>query len=248
MTGSPPLFDPFKALAEIRREGAAKPAQKLSQKLSQTPAKENDEQKQGLETTFATFATFAGPPDAHPLAHPPAKEEERKNYSIISCTYAREATPLPLADEQSRTDPAKVAKVANFPLSHCNQTNPAKSAVAKVSQGDLRKWVAALMALSSERAPCPGYRGDEWPRTLARALDFLDTFGAQAEALGWTAARLFGVHPVAGIVRVDACGALVVPVAGAVRAITATEVSFGHLTHREKPGQPQGVPWWEFGR
>ncbi|WP_342167227.1 hypothetical protein [Methylobacterium sp. SD21] len=66
--------------------------------------------------------------------------------------------------------------------------------------------------------------------------------------MGWTAVRLFGVHPAAGIVRVDTCGALVLPSAGAVRAITATEVSFGHATHREKPGQPQGVPWWEFGR
>ncbi|MCJ2136646.1 hypothetical protein MKK69_21790 [Methylobacterium sp. J-026] len=89
---------------------------------------------------------------------------------------------------------------------------------------------------------------DEWPRTLARAHDFLDTFGTQAEALGWTSSRLFGVHATAGIVRVDACGALVLPIAGTVRAITATEVSFGHLTHREKPGQPQGVPWWEWGR
>ncbi|MCJ2012674.1 hypothetical protein [Methylobacterium sp. J-076] len=66
--------------------------------------------------------------------------------------------------------------------------------------------------------------------------------------MGWTASRLFGVHPTAGIVRVDHCGALVLPVAGPVRAITATEVSFGHLTHREKLSQPQGVPWWEFGR
>lgn len=60
--------------------------------------------------------------------------------------------------------------------------------------------------------------------------------------------RLFGVHETAGIVRVDACGALVLPITGPVRAITATEIAFGHLTHREKPGQPQGIPWWAFGR
>ena len=113
---------------------------------------------------------------------------------------------------------------------------------AIVSQGDLRKWRAALMALSSERAPCPGYRAEEWPRTLSRALDFLDRFGTQAEALGWTASWLFSVHVACDIVRVDHCGALVLPVAGIVRAITATEIRFDHLTHREKPGQPQGVP------
>ena len=66
--------------------------------------------------------------------------------------------------------------------------------------------------------------------------------------MGWTASRLFGVHWAAGIVRVDHCGALVLPVSGTVRAITATEIRFDHLTYREKPGQPQGVPIWRFGR
>jgi hypothetical protein len=111
----------------------------------------------------------------------------------------------------------------------------------------LRKWHSGLSALSPERPPCPGYRADEWPAVLSRAFAFLDIFGPQAEALGWTASRLFGVHKVVGIVRTDACGALVLPISGPVRAITATEISFGHLTYREKPGQPQGVPWWEFG-
>ncbi|MGU3663142.1 hypothetical protein ACLBX9_02955 [Methylobacterium sp. A49B] len=112
----------------------------------------------------------------------------------------------------------------------------------------LPHWRSGLSRLSGEHPPCPGYRGDEWVAVLRGALRFLDTFGVQAEALGWTAARLFGVHRQAGIIRVDACGALVLPIAGPVRAITATEIAFGHLTHREKPGQPQGVPWWEFGR
>lgn len=111
----------------------------------------------------------------------------------------------------------------------------------------LALWRAGLDRLDRERPPCPGYRGDEWGKVLARAYAFLDRFGPQAEALGWTAARLFGVHGQAGIVRVDACGALTLP-GSEVRAITATEVSFGHLTHREKAGQPAGVPWWEWGR
>lgn len=110
----------------------------------------------------------------------------------------------------------------------------------------LALWRAGLDRLHSERPPCPGYRGDEWSRVLARAYAFLDRFGPQAEALGWTAARLFGTHREAGIARVDACGALTLP-GGEVRAITAKEVSFGHLTYREKPGQPVGVPWWEWG-
>ena len=109
-------------------------------------------------------------------------------------------------------------------------------------------WRAGLALLAPAAPPCPGYRADEWSRTLARMLTFLDEFGEQAEALSWTAPRLFGVHPQIGIVRVDHCGALVLPLGGPVRAITATEISFGHLTHREKPGQPEGVLIWEFGR
>lgn len=113
---------------------------------------------------------------------------------------------------------------------------------------DLTLWRAGLALLSPHCAPCPGYRGGEWRQVYDRARTFLDTYGAQAEALGWTAPRLFGVHPVAGIVRVDACGALVLPAGGDVRALTATEIRFGHLTHREKPGQPEGVPLWELGQ
>ena len=144
--------------------------------------------------------------------------------------------------------PAEVAEPAEVSLSRSKYTQIPGNAVAEVFEGELRKWRAGLAELSPDQPPCPGYRSDEWPRTLSRALAFLDTFGPPAEALGWTAARLFGVHPTAGIVRVDACGALVLPISGEVRAITATEIRFGHLTHREKPGQPAGVPWWELPR
>ena len=109
-------------------------------------------------------------------------------------------------------------------------------------------WRAALARTNNEHPPCPGYRSGEWPIVLARALAFLDTFGEQAEALGWTAPRLFGVHPTAGVIRVDACGALMLAVGCPIRAITADTISLGHLVHREKPGQPKGEPVWEFGR
>ena len=112
-----------------------------------------------------------------------------------------------------------------------------------------RAGLARLVTIDPERSSsAAGYRPGEWPMVYDRAIVFLDEFGPQAEALGWTAPRLFGVHPQIGIVRVDCCGALVLPIGGPVRAITATEVSFGHLTHREKPGQTKGPPIWEFGR
>ncbi|MCJ2108917.1 hypothetical protein MKK70_26795 [Methylobacterium sp. E-041] len=42
------------------------------------------------------------------------------------------------------------------------------------------------------------------------AIDFLDRFGEDVIAHGWTATDLFGVHPTVGVVRVDYCGALMI--------------------------------------
>lgn len=237
---SPTLFDPLAALAEIRGEPP--------QKLSQAPARDKSDVGQRVSSAVATLATLAGAPSAHDLAPARVKEEVRKNYIIITYTYARRAGTFRRTRCRARTGPARVARPASVWLSHSAQTISVKTAVARVSGGLLREWRRGLGHLAPDRAPCPDYRGDEWPRVLSRALAFLDEFGERAVALGWTAPRLFGVHPVAGIVRVDACGALTLPTAGPVRTITATEILFGHLTHREKPGQPSGVPWWEFRR
>ncbi|MCJ2023935.1 hypothetical protein [Methylobacterium sp. J-067] len=245
-----PLFDPYKALAEIRREAAERnpTPQKLPQKLPQAYAGAIREQDHRVNPTSAAFAGSAGVPTQHaPRAHT-NKEEERKENAIKSYTYARQEASGGAYGMDRRGTPAEPAEVAEISLSHSDTTIYARNAAAEVLGDGLRKWRSALSELSAERIPCPGYRPEEWAGTLARALDFLDRFGPQAEALGWTAVRLFGVHRVGGIVRVDTCGALVLPSAGAVRAITATEVAFDCLTYREKPGQPQGVPIWDFAR
>ncbi|MCJ2101977.1 hypothetical protein [Methylobacterium sp. E-046] len=163
-----------------------------------------------------------------PFGNPePPTFEERAAFLEYEC-----GLPRAEAEAQAQTETAIIPDGTNAP------PPPADG---------LALWRAGLARLDPMEAPCPGYRSDEWPRTLARAVAFLDQFGEQAEALGWTASRLFGAHETAGIVRVDACGALALPGA-AVRAITATEVSFGYSTHRQKPGQPAGVPWWEWRR
>lgn len=109
-------------------------------------------------------------------------------------------------------------------------------------------WRAGLARLAPHEVPCPDYRPRIWSAVHTRALAFLDAFGAQAEALGWTAPRLFGVHPEIGTVRVDYCGGLVLGLGGEVSAITPTEIHFHNLTHYTKPGQSEGVPIWRFGR
>lgn len=46
----------------------------------------------------------------------------------------------------------------------------------------------------------PGVR---WEQMRESAIAFLDEFGDDAVALGWTATDLFGVHPSVGVIRVD---------------------------------------------
>lgn len=188
--------------------------------------------KRELREKTGTGPLPALPGAAQALPLPPTFDE-RAAFLEYECGLSRAA-----AEVQARLETHQ-AKPGQAPLA------PAQSLPGV---DGLALWCAGLARLDTAQPPCPGYRASEWPSTRARALAFLDQFGEQAEALGWTAVRLFGVHPEAGIVRVDACGALVLPVGGPVRAITATTIQSSHLTHREKPGQPAGVPWWKFGR
>ena len=97
-------------------------------------------------------------------------------------------------------------------------------------------------------APCPGLTGPRWEKMRGSAIAFLDEFGDEAAALGWTKAELFGVRRTAGFIRVDHCGALMIS-GERVRAIETDKISFGMTTYyRNLPGRPVGVPVWEVGR
>ncbi|KQQ39127.1 hypothetical protein ASF58_22815 [Methylobacterium sp. Leaf125] len=67
--------------------------------------------------------------------------------------------------------------------------------------------------------------------------------------LGWTTLGLFGVHPEAGTIRPDYCGALIIG-AEPVSAITETRMRFANTTfYRNTPGKPTGgVSLWQFGK
>ena len=77
-------------------------------------------------------------------------------------------------------------------------------------------WREALLGLSPDRNPCPGFRPGAWARVQANALDCIERHGAEAHRLGWTAEELFGVHPTLGAIRVGHCGALMLSAAGRV--------------------------------
>ena len=61
------------------------------------------------------------------------------------------------------------------------------------AQGDDR-YAYALAAL---RATCPVYVSeDRWRQAIADATSFISEWGGQAQAFGWTARELFGLHRV----------------------------------------------------
>jgi hypothetical protein len=110
-------------------------------------------------------------------------------------------------------------------------------------------WREALLGLSPDHDPCPGFRPNTWARIWANALDFIARHGAEAHGLGWTAVELFGVHPVVGIVRVYCCGALMLPVAGRVLSVEADVIRFTNgLAFRRAFDSGASVPVWNFGR
>ncbi|TXM92018.1 hypothetical protein FV223_13245 [Methylobacterium sp. WL116] len=101
--------------------------------------------------------------------------------------------------------------------------------------------------------PCPGFSAQRWQEMREAAIDFLDRFGEDDVALGWTATDLFGVHPTVGVVRVDYCGCLMIN-ARRVEAIGDTWIRYGNQTYhragpgRGGPGRPVGVPVCRCGR
>ena len=94
--------------------------------------------------------------------------------------------------------------------------------------------------------PCPGLSGSKWSAVHEAALDALDRFGVELAEHGWTAPELFGVHPQAGVIRSDYCGALVLS-GVKVSAVTDDRIAFTQTTYyRHVPGAGVGVPIWAF--
>ncbi len=107
-------------------------------------------------------------------------------------------------------------------------------------------WFESLERLSPEEDPCPGFRTGHWRTARASSLAFIEQFGEQAAALGWTTRELFGVDPEVGIVRVDQTGALMLTGRNNVVALTAETIRYDdELIYRRAP-RGLAVPVWDF--
>ena len=63
------------------------------------------------------------------------------------------------------------------------------------------EWKRGLLTLPADRSPCPRLGATAWATMLEAALEFVDRFGAEAEAHAWTTPQLFGIHPQHGTLR-----------------------------------------------
>ncbi|KQP82837.1 hypothetical protein ASF57_11925 [Methylobacterium sp. Leaf117] len=119
----------------------------------------------------------------------------------------------------------------------------------KIAPANPQLWRKAFLDLRPSVVPCPGFTFQSWGDAHEACVDFLDRWADEAVALGWTTLEIFGVHPEAGTIRPDFCGALVLGTEK-VSGITKTQMRFVNTTfYRDTPGRPAGaVPIWVFGR
>ncbi len=103
-----------------------------------------------------------------------------------------------------------------------------------VLQTSAQPYDSALAALRS-RSP-QLVEADRWQQAVRDAESFLAKWGAQAEALGWTAQELFGLHPVPErpapnfqrLSRYDSTGLIWLMQDRSVVALTATTAAIQH--------------------
>jgi hypothetical protein len=114
----------------------------------------------------------------------------------------------------------------------------------------LADWIDGVSQLRMiARPPC--IRAARWQQVVADAGRFLRDWAAQAAALGWTTADIFGAHPTHPLQRID-CAGLILLLHG--DQLVALTVEAGHIQTRTgapmtfpRGRRPGAVPLWELG-
>lgn len=108
-------------------------------------------------------------------------------------------------------------------------------------------WRSALEDLSPHASPCRYLLPTKWAAIRESAIDFCDRPGAEAHALGWTAAELLALHPEHGTLRIDYCGVMIT--GNRAQAVEPSGETFEcGSAYRTKQGQVWGLSVWEFAK
>ena len=111
----------------------------------------------------------------------------------------------------------------------------------------LAEWNAGVSRLRTMARP--RVRPDRWRQAIVDAGRFLDQWGAQAAALGWSTLDVFGAHPTHPLERLDCAGLIILLHGDELLAFTAdtarTRRRNGILTYYRR-SRPEAVPLWEL--
>jgi hypothetical protein len=107
---------------------------------------------------------------------------------------------------------------------------------------------ATLHMLSLSRRGC--IKPNRWRLIIADSHRFVDRWGAQAVALGWSTFDIFGAHPTHPVERLDLAGLVILLHGDSLLALTADSARIGTtsgalLTYRRR-SRPGAVPLWDL--
>jgi len=137
------------------------------------------------------------------------------------------------AGELPKPTEAPFVSSGSAPEARIDRAEPDERAAVAEVDGNVPAAYSATFARLQQRCP-EGVPQKRWLLFLDDAGRFLDAWGHQALALGWTDADLFGLDPVAPLARYDRLGLLWMLRGEAVTALTerAAKLSGGHTYRR----------------
>lgn len=234
-----PRFDPHSAELHGDGESHASPTTDVA-----TKPPENSSSFSRFSGGSHTDAHIDNLENASNISHCSIDNNNNNSLNVPPFIYVRAHE-----DENSpicASPPAKPSKIA--------KPSGARQNGFEVDLGAVpRDWFEGVRRLISMRCP-GGVSAVQWRRTQMDAAVFLETWAAQASALGWTVWDVFGANRTKPIERVDMAG-LVVVINGRelaaltdITAVISTRTGAG-LTYRRKRIEPAigQVLLWELG-
>jgi hypothetical protein len=162
----------------------------------------------GLRLEIAGNALkITGPKEAEPLVrllaeHKTQVLEALTNSGLRKLRELRELVPQSVEEEGRRDRFEERAPILEFDAglpraeaeAIAHQEMAAGICETAQAEHDANPYTSVLAAL---RAKCPAYvPEDRWRQAIEDATAFLSEWGERAQAFGWTARELFGLHPV----------------------------------------------------
>jgi hypothetical protein len=162
---------------------------------------------------YASALRADGPPPAT-TATSATKYENVANVANVAASASSK-------NEARTKNVAEVADVAGGPRPAAIHVDELEREAIAIELGDVPVPYAPEFARLQAQPPAEVPR-QRWDQFINHAGVFFDHWGKRAEALGWRAEELFGLHPIAPMARYDRMGLLWILKDEQVVSLTAT--------------------------